>query len=72
MAKSQKQGGKKGRKYGRNRAKCEKYAHEHRRTRNNPARTMRAGERTPGSHRSPVPRSPSQSTRSVMDKAPRR
>ena len=47
MAKSQKQGGKKGRKYGRNRDKCTRYAAEHRRTQNNPARTRRNPERTP-------------------------
>lgn len=48
MAKSQtRQGGKKNRKYGRNRAKCERYAAEHRRVKNNPLRRQRAVERTP-------------------------
>ncbi len=40
-------GGKKNRKFGRNKAKCERYAREHRRTKNNPARTQRDSERTP-------------------------
>jgi hypothetical protein len=39
--------GKKGRKIGRCKEKCERYAREHRRTRNNPARTRRDPERTP-------------------------
>ena len=47
MAKSQKQGGHKNRKWGRNRKKCERYAAEHRRTKNNPARTQRPDEKTP-------------------------
>ena len=48
-------GGKKGtHKYGGKRAKCARYAAEHRRTRNNPARTLRPNERTPGTGRSPV------------------
>ena len=38
---------KKCRKYGRNKVKCERYAAEHRRTRNDPARTQRTPERTP-------------------------
>jgi hypothetical protein len=38
---------KKGRKIGRNRVKCAKYAAEHRRVKNNPARTPRPNERTP-------------------------
>jgi hypothetical protein len=38
---------KKGRKIGRNKIKCERYAHEHRRTRNNPARRQRTPERSP-------------------------
>lgn len=42
-----KQGRKKNRKWGRNKDKCERYAAEHRRTRNNPARTQRTPERTP-------------------------
>lgn len=41
------QGGKKNRKFGRNKIKCERYAAEHRRTRNNPARTRRNPERAP-------------------------
>ena len=41
-------GGAKGtRKYGRDKKKSEKYAAEHRRTRNNPARTRRPDEKTP-------------------------
>jgi len=40
-------GGKKNRKWNRNRIKCAKYAAEHRRVKNNPARTQRAKERTP-------------------------
>lgn len=40
-------GGKKNRKHGRNRAKCARYAAEHRRTRNNPARKRRTPETTP-------------------------
>lgn len=40
-------GGKKNRKWNRNRIKCARYAAEHRRTRNNPARTRRDPERTP-------------------------
>lgn len=40
-------GGKKGRKLGRDRKKCERYAAEHRRTKNNPARTRRDPERSP-------------------------
>jgi hypothetical protein len=47
VARQQKQGRKKNRKYGRNRAKCERYAAEHRRTKNNPARTLRNPERSP-------------------------
>jgi hypothetical protein len=38
---------KKNRKYGRNHDKCARYAAEHRRTRNNPARTQRNPERSP-------------------------
>ena len=38
---------KKNRKHNRSRKKCERYAAEHRRTRNNPARTQRNPERTP-------------------------
>jgi len=38
---------KKNRKYGRNSKKCEQYANEHRRTKNNPARTLRKNEQTP-------------------------
>jgi hypothetical protein len=34
-------------KYGRNKVKCARYAAQHRRTRNNPARTRRENERTP-------------------------
>ncbi len=45
--KANSQGGKKGRKIGRNKIKCERYAAQHRRTRNNPARTQRTPERTP-------------------------
>lgn len=40
-------GGKKNRKFNRNRVKCARYAAEHRRTKNNPARTQRNPERTP-------------------------
>ncbi len=40
-------GGKKNRKHTRNRAKCARYAAEHRRVKNNPARTQRPRERTP-------------------------
>jgi hypothetical protein len=40
-------GGKKNRKWGRNKIKCQRYAAEHRRTKNNPARTRRTPERTP-------------------------
>lgn len=39
--------GSKGRKYARNKRKCERYAAEHRRTKNNPARTQRPDEQTP-------------------------
>lgn len=39
--------GKKNRKYGRKKKSCEKYAAEHRRTRNNPNRKRRDPERTP-------------------------
>ena len=39
--------GKKGRKYGRCKDKCARYAAEHRRVKNNPARTQRTPERTP-------------------------
>lgn len=46
--------GKKNRKWGRNRVKCARYAAEHRRTRNNPARTRRENERTPGRGRNQV------------------
>lgn len=42
-------GGKKNRKWGRSRVKCARYAAEHRRTRNNPARKRRDPERTPHS-----------------------
>ncbi len=45
---------KKNRKWGRNRAKCARYAAEHRRTKNNPARTQRTPERTPGRGRNKV------------------
>jgi hypothetical protein len=38
---------KKNRKYNRNRVKCARYAAEHRRTKNNPARTRRDPERSP-------------------------
>jgi hypothetical protein len=38
---------KKNRKYNRDRVKCARYAAEHRRTRNNPARTRRNPERSP-------------------------
>jgi hypothetical protein len=38
---------KKGRKIGRNKDKCARYAAEHRRTRNNTERTQRTPERTP-------------------------
>lgn len=38
---------KKNRKYNRNRKKCERYAAEHRRVRNNPARKQRDKEVTP-------------------------
>lgn len=37
----------KNRKHKRNHDKCAQYALEHRRTKNNPARTPRPGERTP-------------------------
>lgn len=40
-------GGKKNRKWGRNRDKCARYAAESRRVKNNPARTQRTVERTP-------------------------
>jgi len=40
-------GGKKNRKFNRNRVKCARYAAEHRRVKNNPARTQRDKERTP-------------------------
>jgi hypothetical protein len=43
----QKQGRKKNRKWGRNKIKCERYAAQHRRTRNNPGKTLRPSERTP-------------------------
>jgi hypothetical protein len=43
--------GKKNRKYNRNRIKCARYAAEHRRTKNNPARTQRNPERTPHGRR---------------------
>lgn len=39
--------GKKGRKHGRNRDKCQRYAAQHRRVKNNPARTQRKDEKTP-------------------------
>lgn len=42
-------GGKKNRKHNRNRVKCAKYAAEHRRVKNNPARKQRVKERTPHS-----------------------
>jgi len=38
---------KKNRKFGRSKIKCQRYAAEHRRVRNNPARKQRATERTP-------------------------
>lgn len=38
---------KKNRKHGRNEKKCKRYAEEHRRTKNNPARTQRKTEQTP-------------------------
>lgn len=41
-------------KIGRSKKKCERYAAQHRRTRNNPARTRRPEEQTPhnrGKHR---------------------
>lgn len=44
-------GGKKNRKHNRNRAKCARYAAEHRRVKNGPARTQRNPERTPGAKR---------------------
>jgi len=47
MAQKTKQGGKKNRKHNRNRIKCQRYAAEHRRVKNNPARTQRNPERTP-------------------------
>jgi len=47
MPAQKKQGRNKSRKYGRNRSKCARYAAEHRRTRNGPARTRRDPERTP-------------------------
>ena len=47
MPQSGKQGRRKNRKYGRNRDKCARYATEHRRTRNGPARKRRDPERTP-------------------------
>jgi len=40
-------GGKKNRKFNRNRVKCARYAAEHRRVKNNRARTQRDKERTP-------------------------
>jgi hypothetical protein len=43
--------GKKHRKYNRNRVKCARYAAEHRRVKNNPARTQRTPERTPHGRR---------------------
>lgn len=46
VARGRKQGRNKTRKYGRNRVKCARYAAEHRRTRNNPARTQRNPEKT--------------------------
>ena len=51
MPQRQKQGRKKIRKPDRNRAKCARYAAQHRRTKNNPARTQRNPERTPGTKR---------------------
>jgi len=42
---------KRNRKWGRNRVKCARYAAEHRRTKNNPARTQRDPERTPHGRR---------------------
>jgi hypothetical protein len=54
MPASRKQGRKKNRKWGRNRDKCARYAAQHRRTKNNPARTQRPNERAPGSGRNPV------------------
>jgi hypothetical protein len=62
MAKNREGGKKRGRKYGRNRAKCALYALQHRRVKNNPARTQRDNERTPGSHRSPVAKMPEPKT----------
>jgi hypothetical protein len=48
MAKGKaRQGGKKNRKFGRCEDKCARYAAEHRRTRNNPARKARKNEQTP-------------------------
>ena len=47
MAKKGSDGKKRGRKFGRNKIKCERYAAQHRRTQNNPARTQRNPERTP-------------------------
>lgn len=47
MARKQHDKRKKNRKWGRNKDKCQRYAAEHRRTRNNPARTQRDPERTP-------------------------
>jgi hypothetical protein len=54
MPAPRKQGRKKNRKWNRNRVKCAKYAAQHRRTKNNPARTQRPNERAPGSGRNPV------------------
>lgn len=42
-----KQSRSKNRKHGRNRVKCQRYAAQHRRVKNNPARTQRPVERTP-------------------------
>jgi hypothetical protein len=48
MAKGKaRKGGKKNRKHGRNKDKCDLYSAEHRRTRNNPARKQRKNEQTP-------------------------
>ncbi len=40
-------GGKKNRKFGRSRKKCARYAAEHRRVKNGPARTQRNPEKAP-------------------------
>lgn len=43
--------GKKNRKFNRSRVKCARYAAEHQRTKNNPARTQRNPERIPHGRR---------------------